>query len=760
MASTNTTGDIRNSIVRVQSELKPLLYSGPFDIPSLTKGDPSSFLPLIHFILLESDSASASSSSSSSNSTANISLVRYFASKNHNLYAKRDGRFIDCVYKLLRDEFNYKPVLSREQFFSNGFAERKLLFVLDLARMVKNLRTDLERKLFKGGIMIPVTSAKSVKHRTSNGANIRPEAFDPTNYSSFKNHAATGEILQELDYRNNNSPSGFRTATHTSVEESNNLKHQIRLLENLPYRSSISSAAGIVNNLIPVSPCLQNGEWISESKFFRNSRIGVNQVHEWGNNQLDGKSELPSDYIMNAAEDDFGVIHSDGEPPSLVFPTNNGDISASILHETPRVPPSPKMHPTNNKDNPISAPLLGDNAISNLYYTQQQQLHTRSILKTGTMWHPDESAQRLKQQKQHQPLLLRDLLYSSSPTNPEELENEAVNAAKINSNWKNCEAVAIDMSTSATSGSRSLNHGYVVGTSSRSEGGISTVVTRIEAARNRWNIAGLVMPAGIKTGPSSIGVAAGGESSAVLTESIRSGRETSIKPVFQGKRNDLSSGDGFGIDGGCDSANDRELGIIVENLVNVINNLLESHQNMKQQVDTLAERLAHIESNTKNFIVSNTEKSVEQDKNNLQSEIRSERQNDEAWLYGDPEWEQQEQLLSQIEETVKASSNMNNLVSNSHETKDTHLDTPTAIPGVILGNERELSINQASTVFSLEKNTIASSLVGCVPLTASGKERPTEDYIRNIEERLKATAEMIRKARERKTGNGRNVINS
>ena len=93
----------------------------------LSKGDPSTFLPLLHHVLLDFSPF----------------LSRYFSSKNYELYGKKDTRFLESVYKLLRDEFNYKPALSRDQFFSMGYAERKLILLGDVMRLCRTLHTRL-----------------------------------------------------------------------------------------------------------------------------------------------------------------------------------------------------------------------------------------------------------------------------------------------------------------------------------------------------------------------------------------------------------------------------------------------------------------------------------------------------------------------------------------------------------------------------------------------------------------------------------------
>lgn len=107
---------------------------GNFDFPSAdprcTRGDPVSLLPLLHYILMEYSPL----------------LTQYLASKKYEFYAKTDQRFIELVYKLCRDEFGYKPVITKEQFFQMGFAERKMILVMQMIQFCCHLTRDLNRK--------------------------------------------------------------------------------------------------------------------------------------------------------------------------------------------------------------------------------------------------------------------------------------------------------------------------------------------------------------------------------------------------------------------------------------------------------------------------------------------------------------------------------------------------------------------------------------------------------------------------------------
>ena len=62
-----------------------------------------------------------------------------------DLFAKSDFRFIESVYKLLVDQFSYKPAISVHQFFSEGFAEHKIILCKDIARLMHQKHQELTK---------------------------------------------------------------------------------------------------------------------------------------------------------------------------------------------------------------------------------------------------------------------------------------------------------------------------------------------------------------------------------------------------------------------------------------------------------------------------------------------------------------------------------------------------------------------------------------------------------------------------------------
>ncbi len=53
------------------------------------------------------------------------------------LQGKNDKSFIDSIYKLMRDMLNYKPPITKEQFFSIGYAEIKALMACEIIHLIQ-----------------------------------------------------------------------------------------------------------------------------------------------------------------------------------------------------------------------------------------------------------------------------------------------------------------------------------------------------------------------------------------------------------------------------------------------------------------------------------------------------------------------------------------------------------------------------------------------------------------------------------------------
>ncbi|NWR94872.1 CEP44 protein, partial [Furnarius figulus] len=121
------TGDINGSLRKIEQGLRLLSYPRDVDYTVLVKGDPAAFLPIISYCF----------------TSFSTCIAELLVKCDVELTPKSDLRFIEAVYKFLRDQFQYKPILTKEQFLQFGFAERKMQIVCDIINCVVKKHKEL-----------------------------------------------------------------------------------------------------------------------------------------------------------------------------------------------------------------------------------------------------------------------------------------------------------------------------------------------------------------------------------------------------------------------------------------------------------------------------------------------------------------------------------------------------------------------------------------------------------------------------------------
>nr|XP_054488870.1 centrosomal protein of 44 kDa isoform X4 [Agelaius phoeniceus] len=121
------TGDLNGSLRKIEQGLRLLNYPRDVDYTVLVKGDPAAFLPIISYCF----------------TSFSTCIAELLVKCGVELTAKSDLRFIEAVYKFLRDQFQYKPILTKEQFLQVGFAERKMQIVCDVINCVVKKHKEL-----------------------------------------------------------------------------------------------------------------------------------------------------------------------------------------------------------------------------------------------------------------------------------------------------------------------------------------------------------------------------------------------------------------------------------------------------------------------------------------------------------------------------------------------------------------------------------------------------------------------------------------
>ena len=126
------TGDIRGNLNRLKRALHSVRYpENEIDESLASRGDPAVFLPMLHHVLLK--------------------FSRHVAGQilrsGYELYAKTDVRFVETVQKLLSSEFGYRMSLTAKQFFSQGFAERKMIMVHDVIQICRQRHNEVAKAM-------------------------------------------------------------------------------------------------------------------------------------------------------------------------------------------------------------------------------------------------------------------------------------------------------------------------------------------------------------------------------------------------------------------------------------------------------------------------------------------------------------------------------------------------------------------------------------------------------------------------------------
>ncbi|XP_050962091.1 centrosomal protein of 44 kDa isoform X2 [Labeo rohita] len=124
------TGDLKGCLRKLEASLRSLKYPKEVDYQRLAVGDPSACLPIVSFAF----------------TSFSPLLTEHLVDYGVELTGMNDLRFIENVYKILRDVFSYKPLLTKQQFLQFGFAERKVIILCDIIGLVLNKHKELTKE--------------------------------------------------------------------------------------------------------------------------------------------------------------------------------------------------------------------------------------------------------------------------------------------------------------------------------------------------------------------------------------------------------------------------------------------------------------------------------------------------------------------------------------------------------------------------------------------------------------------------------------
>ncbi|KAF1395669.1 hypothetical protein PFLUV_G00014010 [Perca fluviatilis] len=214
-----SSGDVHGCLRKLETLLRLIKYPGYVDYNGLSKGDPSAFLPIVSFTF----------------TSFSPPFAKQLLEAGLELTGKTDLRFTDTLYKVLRDIFHYKPILTKQQFLQWGFSLRKISVICDIINLVLQKHNQLKKpkvrcpashKDDRGEAHPTVADADTVSERpfvVNHAENCSTSHTDSTNFShaeAFSSHYETYTSHNEV--HSSNSPgNGFKELAGREEDKDN-----------------------------------------------------------------------------------------------------------------------------------------------------------------------------------------------------------------------------------------------------------------------------------------------------------------------------------------------------------------------------------------------------------------------------------------------------------------------------------------------------------------------------------------------------------
>ena len=219
--SLKKTGDIKGNTESLIRNLKTINYPSQASYKILTSGNPGIYLPIIHYSLFNYSPV----------------VAKYLSDKHYDMFAKNDLDFINTAFHCLISLFNYKPELTTEQFFSNKFAEGKIILCKEIIDLViqKNNQLNSNNKKKKGN------NKANKFNKNNNNNNVSPKFHDLRN---SKNNSANKKVNNSSS---NNNSSYFENSNNNNNNNINNndVNMNINIINN---EENINNNQNQINN--------------------------------------------------------------------------------------------------------------------------------------------------------------------------------------------------------------------------------------------------------------------------------------------------------------------------------------------------------------------------------------------------------------------------------------------------------------------------------------------------------------------------------
>lgn len=283
------TGDLLKNIEKLKIELKQIKYPEKIEVDCLTEGNPLFFLPILHFSLL----------------SYSKHVAEYLLENQYELFSKSDKEFVNKIFKAMIELFNYKPTLNPRQFFMSGYAEAKVIFCLEVIRLVKLEHNKLLKKAF----------SVSVKNTNASTLNKNKSKLNDSYRSNKSTNSNISNLPARDDFLDYSSNDRVKVVNHQKSnlrkELDVSLKNEIDVQmaspkfnddEKIEYNGRSGSKKYNFNQNFTKNLGVKNGKNNCDQL---PSKINQDEVQIYSNNTKHNNNILPASDVFDREKDEF-----------------------------------------------------------------------------------------------------------------------------------------------------------------------------------------------------------------------------------------------------------------------------------------------------------------------------------------------------------------------------------------------------------------------------------------------------------------------
>jgi len=366
------SGDLNKNIEKLKSDLRLIRFAEKFDIELLKDGNPVVYLPILHYIFL----------------SYSRDIAQLLLDNDYEIFSKSDKEFVEKILKALVSIFNYKPNITAKQFFSNGYAEAKVIFCSEVIRVIKQENQNIIKKRYNNQSL---KNLKGSNSKNKNNESFRSAKSSQSNSNSYNKNLnfnnfinnnlnnKNNELDQEEDFinyqfqedispkesnKNNNKIKSNKQENYSNFQYNSNSENQKLNIQNQNdlFKKNLKNPKISIKkqntkddlDVMPTSPKFnyENDEFIKKYE-----DKNINENNYFPQNKTEGKTNYNNDINRkqnnrNYEEDSYDKVNDENHNKSIKSEFNSKKINQSIPNSVKNKDNRSQNRDINEKNSP------------------------------------------------------------------------------------------------------------------------------------------------------------------------------------------------------------------------------------------------------------------------------------------------------------------------------------------------------------------------------------------------------------------------